>query len=102
VRERTENPTRPDDIHLPLTTQILGDEFDDALRTKLGDVLRQFGARKEATEIRGTAGSQEVESMVFTVNGETLKVESETYTGLSIHGPKDLVLKIKRAELGEP
>jgi hypothetical protein len=73
-----------------LATHFLGDEFDDALRLRLGDVLRQFGARKEATETRGIAGSQEFESMSFIVDGAVLTVESATY------------FKIRKAVLGEP
>ncbi|WP_431103520.1 hypothetical protein [Roseateles noduli] len=40
--------------------------------------------------------------MSFIVDGEVLTVESETYIGLSMDGPEELVLKIRKAVLGEP
>ncbi|ANH67400.1 hypothetical protein [Mitsuaria sp. 7] len=85
-----------------MTTQILGDEFDEALRLKLGEVLRQSGARMNEPAAHALGGSQESVSMVFDLDGEVLTVMSETYIGLSIHGPEDLVLKIRRAVLDEP
>jgi hypothetical protein len=96
-----ENAPRLHHIRFPLATQILGDEFDDALRLKLGDVLRQSGARMKEPVAHALGGSQESVSMVFDLDGEVLTVMSETYLGLSIHGPEDLVVKIGKAVLVE-
>lgn len=72
-------------------TVTLGDEFDQALRQKLMDVLRKLGALQSGGSDRFVGGSQELESLVVTIDGRRLRVEAETYIGLSISGPDDLV-----------
>lgn len=77
-------------------TVVLGDEFDDALRVKLLDVLRQLGATPAGPANRYLAGSQDMEEIDVYVEGRLLRVEAETYVGLSITGPADIVHQIRR------
>ena len=77
------------------TTTILGDEFDDALRTKLLNVLRGLGATATGSE-RVLAGSQDLEELDVIIDGHMLHVEAETYVGLTIEGPVELVARIQR------
>lgn len=78
------------------TTAILGDEFDDALRTKLLNVLRGLEAIAAGSGGRLLAGSQDLEELDVIIDGQMLHVEAETYVGLSIDGPVELVARIKR------
>ncbi|MGC4062141.1 MAG: hypothetical protein QM749_15365 [Aquabacterium sp.] len=75
------------------TTAVLGDEFDDALRAKLLIVLQERGAASVDTE-HYLAGSQDFETLEVIVDGRNLRVEAETFVGLSISGPPDLVEKV--------
>ena len=74
---------------------VLGDEYDDALRTKVMDVLRQLGATSMGPVDRFVAGSQELEELDVAIDGRALRIEAETYVGLSISGPEDLVQLVK-------
>lgn len=74
-------------------TTILGDEFDDDLRSKLMDVLRLIGATP-IDSTRSLGGSQDLEELDVVVDGRSVRVEAETYVGLSISGPCDLVQRI--------
>lgn len=76
-------------------TVVLGDEFDDALRAKLNEVLRQLGALPTGLSNRFVAGSQELEEFEVAVDGRKLHIEAETYIGLSIKGPNDLVQQVR-------
>lgn len=77
-------------------TVVLGDEYDEALRTRVFAVLRRLGA-----EIAGgdwaLGGSQEVESVRVRLDGADLTVEAETYVGLSLTGPADAVDRVTAA-----
>lgn len=77
-------------------TVVLGHEFDDALRATLLDVLRQLGATPAGPTGRSLAGSQDLEEINVYVKGHMLRVEAETYVGLSITGPVDIVQQIRR------
>ncbi len=77
-------------------TVILGDEYDDALRARLFDVLRDLGAQMSAGA-RALAGSQDVETCRLRLDGAEVVVEAETYIGLSLSGPADVVDKVIRA-----
>lgn len=75
-------------------TIILGSEHDKAIWLALKSVL---------TEMRGTiqdsswgvGGSQELTSFEVIVDGRNIKIESETYVGISLSGDSDLVDQIK-------
>jgi hypothetical protein len=77
-------------------TVVLGDEFHDSLRQKLMDVLRKLGALQTGKSDRLVAGSQDLEELDVTIDGRSLHVEGETYVGLSISGPADLVEQVRR------
>jgi hypothetical protein len=72
---------------------ILGDEYDDSLREALMNVLKEFGGEVQSQNW-GVGGSQEIETIDVDVNGSPLRIESETYVGLSIRGECSLVDQI--------
>lgn len=76
-------------------TVVLGDEYDDDLRNRLVDALRSLGGTLEGTPLRGVAGSQDFESMIVDIGGSQIRVEAETYIGLSISGNPQLVQRIR-------
>jgi hypothetical protein len=82
-------------VNVNQTSVVLGDEFDDDLRADVQDVLRSLGAVSFGQEDWGVAGSQELEKMTFILQGKAVLVEAETYVGLSMTGPDDLVTEIK-------
>lgn len=73
-----------------LKTIVLGPEYDEHLRSALRAALRALGARGLDHQW-GTAGSQELEVFEAQVGNERLVIEAETYVGLSVTGPSDLV-----------
>ena len=77
-------------------TVRLGEEFDEALRQKLVDVLRKLGGLQSGGSSRMVGGSQEIEKLEVTIDGRRLRVEAETYIGLSISGPGDLVERVRQ------
>lgn len=74
-------------------TLVLGEEGDSNTAAALQVVLKELGASFE-DRTWGVGGSQEVFSLVAHVAGSKLMVESETYEGLSITGPSDLVKEV--------
>ena len=74
---------------------VLGDEFDDVLRTKLLTALNHLGAVQIGVTDRAVVGSQDMERLAVDIAGRTLNVEAETYIGLSISGPEDLVQEVR-------
>jgi hypothetical protein len=81
-------------------TVVLGEEFDDALRTKLVGVLRALGAFAAGFEGRSVVGSQDLEELDVLVDGHVLHIEAETYVGLSVSGPMELVMRVQRMMAG--
>lgn len=75
-------------------TAILGDEYDEQLREVLLEVLRELGAGA-GTYDRGVAGSQELETLNVELGGKILRVEAETYVGLSVRGDRALVNRVE-------
>lgn len=75
-------------------TIILGPEYDERLRAALREVIVQLGGSSRKHDW-GAAGSQEVEIIEANVEGHRLVVEAETYVGLSISGPAELVDRIR-------
>lgn len=68
----------------------LGSETDKNLFAALKAVLQ----REQATVVdhkQRHGGSQDVETWKVRIGGATISIESETYTGLSISGPRELV-----------
>lgn len=75
------------------TRVVLGSECDEALRTSLFECLRSLGAETVA-EDSGHAGSQAIETIRVRVAGADLRIESETYAGLSLVGDAALVQRV--------
>ena len=71
-------------------TVVLGPEYDGVLIGALMDVLQRLGYVR-VSHSWGVGGSQEVETAEFVAGDRHLLVENETYMGLSICGPGDLV-----------
>lgn len=74
---------------------ILGDEYDDSLRIKLSEALVQLGASLQGAPNKSLAGSQELEEYEVYVEGQIIRIEAETYIGLSITGPSNIVHHIQ-------
>jgi len=77
-------------------TVVIGAEYDDDLRDVLGRVLRQAGAERKSHQ-RAVVGSQEIETWWYQIGRHRLKVEGETYIGLSLRGPALLVEQLAAA-----
>jgi hypothetical protein len=75
-------------------TVLLGAEHDDAMRSALRDVLVRLGGKVLSGDW-GVGGSQELETLQIQVGGDTVVVEAETFVGLSVRGPEDLVERIQ-------
>ncbi len=76
-------------------TVILGDEFDDHLRSVLAKVMRDMGA-KTLDEKWGVAGSIELEVVRLEFRAKIIVLESETHSGLSITGDEHDVDEIAK------
>lgn len=57
-------------------------------------VLRELGV-EDVSRDYAVVGSQEINTLRFTLNGLPLLVESETYVGLSVTGERDAVENIQ-------
>ncbi|WP_159069080.1 hypothetical protein [Burkholderia metallica] len=66
---------------------VIGDEYDEALRKALSIAISEIGA-EVVDKSGGVAGSQDVEVLVINVGGETVKIEAETFVGISVEGPE--------------
>lgn len=77
-------------------TVTLGSETDDALRRRLGRALKHMGADVTG-DSWGLGGSQVLETLNVMIGGQALRIEAETYMGLSLTGPTDLVDRIAAA-----
>jgi len=75
-------------------TVIIGDEFDDALRLKLFNVLKQLGAIAQGQTNWFVAGSQELSELKVILEEQVLYIEAETFIGLSLTGNIDVVQRI--------
>lgn len=76
-------------------TVVLGDEFDESLRNRLIDALRKLGATPSGSASRTVAGSQDLEELDVYVEGHLVRIEAETYIGLSVTGPETIVRKLQ-------
>jgi len=72
---------------------VLGAEHDLALTNLLLDVLRELGA-EEVSRNWGVAGSQEINTLQYKLDGTPLTVEAETYIGLSLSGEEPVIRSI--------
>jgi hypothetical protein len=72
------------------TTLVLGKEYDTRLWRVLREVLQTLGAI-ETENSWGIGGSQEIHAFSANIAGRALNIEAETYIGLSLTGPTELV-----------
>jgi hypothetical protein len=79
-------------------TIILGDEYDDNLRVALRAALVESGAIGLGGSW-GVGGSQEIETLEVTVGDALVTIESETFVGLTVTGPKPVVERIAESVL---
>lgn len=77
-------------------TVVIGAEYDDDLRDVLSRVLRQAGAERKGHH-QAAVGSQEIETWWYRIGRHRLKVEAETYIGLSLRGPAPLIEQLAAA-----
>jgi hypothetical protein len=75
---------------MKMKTIILGNEYDITLIEKLKKVL-QAEEITLSSKLSGIAGSQDFLSYEFYIKGEKIKIEIETYIGISLIGPEILV-----------
>jgi len=75
-------------------TVTLGGEADEALRARLFGALRRLGATVLGPAGWVLAGSQVLEELDVRLDGRPLRVTAETYVGLSLSGPQDLVRQV--------
>ena len=71
----------------------IGAEYDLQLRKRLIATINAMGGVMEQKKW-GMAGSQSLEELSFLIDGSELRIESETYIGLTIMGDKEIVDKI--------
>lgn len=95
LRHAQEGKTLASNQRDDYVTAILGDEYDDQLRARLLAALRRMGAVASDSSSRSLAGSQEIEAFDVTIDGRPIHIEAETYIGLSVSGPQDIVNRIK-------
>jgi hypothetical protein len=72
---------------------VVGDEYDEVafarLKRALGDL--QYSVRDQWNPV---AGSQDIQQWTTVGRGGQLKIESETYVGLSVEGPPSLIAEL--------
>ena len=76
-------------------TWVVGPEWDDALLLRLGDALKALGYRVDKHEW-GVGGSQELSTWNVHGDAGALRIEAETYIGLTVTGPSRLVDAVKQ------
>ncbi|MGJ7513176.1 hypothetical protein ACSFE6_02405 [Pseudomonas baetica] len=72
------------------TSIVLGDEYDAVLRNALHIVLVRLGA-VGLDKSWAVGGSQEIEVAEVELMGEKVKIESETFVGITIFGPRYII-----------
>ena len=73
-----------------MITTTLGAEFDAMLRGRAVSILKTLGAKKRGGWW-GVGGSQEIARTEFVWRGHEVALEDETYVGLTLSGPSELV-----------
>ncbi len=73
--------------------KVLCSETDDKKIALLSMVLKNLGAELLNKE-RAIVGSQDILSAVYLIHNEKITIISETYEGVILHGPEQLVDEI--------
>lgn len=71
-------------------TIVLGDEYDETLKAALKAVLQKSGAIGLENSW-SVGGSQELESVKVKIGNDVITIESETFVGLTVSGPNEIV-----------
>jgi hypothetical protein len=74
---------------------VVGSEYDHAIFERLCAALLALGYRL-GSEWNGIGGSQEISHWEVSCPDGSLTVEAETYIGLSVSGPANLVAAVKQ------
>ncbi|MGX0891886.1 hypothetical protein AB7M22_003894 [Pseudomonas sp. ADAK2 TE3594] len=77
-------------MNTEITSIRLGDEYDDVLKAALVAVLTSRGAVGAGSFWR-VGGSQELDTARVKLGDAMITIESETYMGLMIEGPRSIV-----------
>ena len=72
----------------------VGDEYDDEAFRRLGNALKALGFDLE-DKWGGVAGSQDYSRWDLRCPEGAVVVEAETYMGLSVEGPAELVRRLR-------
>ena len=72
----------------------VGPEHDNQLFQRLGDALRESGFDL-ASKWDAVAGSQDISHWKVSCTDGSLVVEAETYIGLSVEGPSQLIDRVR-------
>lgn len=85
----------PDNRTQLVETWVVGPEYDKKLRERLGEALKALHYDVPPGQW-GIAGSQEVSVWEAHSKVGTLRIEAETYVGLSVAGPSGLVAAVRQ------
>ena len=78
---------------------LVAEEHDEAAIKRLGDALREAGGSVQAPTW-SVAGSQELSTWHVTFPRGSVEVTAETYCGLRVSGPKELVVRLQELYRG--
>lgn len=82
-----------------IRTVNIGKEFDENLLHRLEVILKNMGGI-QISEESSVVGSQDLWCKKIKINDQILEIESETYVGISITGPEQLVESVAEALRG--
>jgi hypothetical protein len=74
---------------------VLGNEYDDALIKRTIALLDDLGGRLVDRQAF-LGGSQLIQIQIWDFDGRPLRLEGETYVGLSVEGPAAIVEALRR------
>lgn len=73
----------------------IGAEYDRQAQRRLKDALRKAGARRVGS-VWGVFGSQEVSDATYAIGDGRLRVEVETYVGITVSGDDNAIEALSR------
>jgi len=78
-----------------MTELQIGEEYDRQALRRLKDALRSAGAKRVGS-FQGVFGSQEISNATFSVANGRLRVEVETYVGITVSGDDEAIESLSR------
>ncbi len=78
-----------------MTELQIGEAYDRQALRRLKDALRKAGAKRVGS-FWGVFGSQEISNATFSVAGGRLRVEVETYVGITVSGDDEAIEALSR------